>query len=233
MKKLILASLITLLIAEAVAGQMNVTQTVHANVVQPDVAYLYRQSSKINPKIINVLEEMNFNVTLINEQQLSYTNLTKYRLVFVGDENFLKAKKIPAEQVPTLVFNHYNVKDFGLTDRDGASQLGSSSPLTINMGNQSVLVYIKAFKEDRIGLHYYYLDKNNIADSLTQVAYTKTTSSGRKFGAVITHAEPGDLLLNGKIAQQKICFFGITETIFWTPEAESLFEDCVRFTVSV
>ncbi len=57
------------------------------------------------------------------------------------------------------------------------------------------------------------------------------TGNGKEynFGDVISYANAGTHLINGNYAQGKICFFGIIESDYWTPEAKQMFEDCVGF----
>jgi hypothetical protein len=225
--------LIAILLVSTAAAQVTVTQTVHANLVAPppnsEVAYVYKFPTQINQKIINILNADGFDVTLISEKDFSKTNFTKFRFIFIGDESFTNAKRIPVDKVPTIVFNHFNVQDFGLAKKGGASQLGSTSPLSVTIENKSIQVYTKAFKIDRISAPYYYLGRNNIAPSLEKIAFAKPTSAGSTYGTVIAHAESGDKLANGKTAKANICFFGITETNFWTTDAKNLFNDCVEF----
>ena len=60
------------------------------------------------------------------------------------------------------------------------------------------------------------------------------TYSGDSFdlGDVISFAKSGTHLINGKDTQGNLCFYGIVESKFWTPEAKQLFKDCVGMVVT-
>jgi hypothetical protein len=191
-----------------------------------DVAYIFRNDKKIDQNFIDLFEEMDFDVYLIDEKNLP-EDLSDYDFVFVGNERF--RKDIPVNDYPSVISNYYYGDAWGLTDRDEISQLGATSPLNIVMNGAEIIVYTKAFRIRRIGVPYYFLDKMDKADSMVQIASTKVTSSGENFGDVISHAEAGSLMGNGKVAGGNICFFGIISSDFWTEEARELLKDCVRF----
>jgi len=191
-----------------------------------DVAYIYKKDFKIDDNIIGTFMEKGLSVELINEKYLP-ANFDDYKLIFIGDERF--RKELPVTQYPTIITNYHNMYNYGLTDRDGVSQLGSTAPLSVTINGESYQVYTQAFKKRRISNPYYFLDKENKAPSLETIASTVTTSSGYKFGDVIAYAQAGAQLENNKTAQENICFYGIIETDFWTPKAKELFKDCIDF----
>src|SRR3989344_5303720 len=193
-----------------------------------DVAYLYRSEGKIDQHIVDIFEEMGLDVDLVNEDIMG--DLSSYSLIFVGDENF--RRDIPIWEHSSVIMNHYNSEDFGLTDRDGVSKIGASSPLYIERNGMEFQVYQRAFRNGRVAVPYYYIDEQNKADALTQIASSRKTSSGANIGDVVSIVEPGEVLMNGKTAEKKICFFGITETDVWTEDAKTLFVECADLTLS-
>ncbi len=185
-----------------------------------DVAYIYNKNFKINQGMINALREFGHNVDMISTNQLPSVNLAEYEMILVGDERFSNPSAIPVMTRNSVVANYYHGDDWGLTDRDGISQMGSTSPLSVEKDNQVIRVYTEAFRRNRIAVPYYYLEKNNVASGVMGVAKAVRTSSGRDFGDVIAYLDR-----NGK----KTCFFGIIESEFWTREAKNLFRECVNF----
>lgn len=226
MKKILFLLLGIFLITAA--GAEVVTQDLRVNILENDVAYVYRRDFRIDQNIVEVFDEMGFDVVFINEMNITTANLSRFRFVFIGDENFRNSSAIKVNEFPFLIINYHHVGDWGLTDTDGASQLGGTAALSVRRGNQVTQVYTQAFRRDRISIPYYFLATENRADSLIQVAATIRTSSG-DLGDVISYAFPGVELENGKIAEKQICYFGIVNSNFWTPAARELFEDCVRF----
>jgi hypothetical protein len=195
-----------------------------------DVAYIYRKNFNIDNNVVRIFNSSGLDVHFINEKDLP-VNFAQYRFLYVGDENFLKENLIPINNYPTIVSSYYHAEDWGLTDAEGVSQLASDHALSVKQNGRMIQVYTQATKQGINGpsLSYYFLDIENRAPSLQTIATTETTSSGEKFGDVISYANPGALLEGGKIQHAKLCFFGIQESDFWTPAAKSLFNDCLGF----
>ncbi len=197
-----------------------------------DVAYIYRKQFRIDENIVKTFEDDGLVVDLINEKNLP-SNFNGYDLVFVGDENFLNANRIPVNDKKAIIVNYYNAPTWGITDFEGISQLGASKPLSVVKDGRVVPAYTSAFfPNSYITISYYYLGQNNIAPSLQSIAKTEPTSSGGDFGDVIAYAEAGDRLLNGKTQRENLCFFGIVASDYWTPQARNLFNDCFGFVAS-
>ena len=53
-----------------------------------DVAYIYRKNFKIDNNILQVFNESGLSVKFINDNNIP-SSLSQYRLIFVGDENFV------------------------------------------------------------------------------------------------------------------------------------------------
>lgn len=187
-----------------------------------NVAYIYK--SKTDQNILDIFSDLGYKVDLIKESSLPM-DLSSYGLVFLGDENF--AKEIQVYQYPVVIMNHYIVKKIGLTD-SGISRLVSIRPLEVNFNGESLKVYTSAKDKNGVSIPYYYLNRQNIASSLDQYAGTYTTSSGVNFGDVISFGTEGDVLANGKVLQDNLCFFGISETDYWTTNSKDLFLSCIE-----
>lgn len=227
-KKILIFIEIIILTSLVLAVPTNTTkQNLAVTVLPMKVAYIYKNDLKIDQNIINILGELNLTVDLIQEDTLPI-NLSKYRLIYVGDERFRNIENIIINKKPTIISNYYYGNHFGITDRDGISQLGSTSPLTVNINGTSVQVYTEAFLRERVAVPYYFLRNGNKLSSLVQIAATKKTSSGT-LGDVISYATPGTLLTNGKVVEENLCFFGIVKSDFWTSNAKNLFKNCTKF----
>ena len=189
-----------------------------------DVLYIYK--SKVNSNIIDIFSNINMTVDLVKDTSVP-SDLSMYKLIFIGDENF--ALPISIEKYPSIIFNSYIGPDIGITNNVGISKLFSSNPLAVNLDGKIIQVYTSAKDNMGISIPYYYLDNQNRAPSLLRVVGTFSTSSGDNFGDVISYGPKKALLLNGKILEQPICFFGITKTQYWTLETRKLFLDCIKY----
>jgi hypothetical protein len=191
-----------------------------------DVAYIYKKESKIDDKIFGIFEDLGLEVDLIQERDLPLNK--DYRFIFVGDEKFSRPREIPVNNYDSIVVNRRDVGEWGIVDGDGASTLASNAPLRVKT-NRAIQVYTQArYSLGSIGIPYYYLDEDNIARAMTKVAGTYDKGEV-DLGDVVSYAEMGGNLHDGKLAGGNICFFGIVESDFWTEESEDLFLDCVGF----
>ncbi len=198
-------------------------------VLASDVAYIYKNNKKVDKNIVDVFEELGLSVELINEKNIKNMDFSGYKFLFLGDERYKYEERIPVDKFPTIISNYYFGEEWGLTDREGVSQLASNSPLRVKDSGNYVDVYTRATYPDKtISIPYYYLASENKASGLTKVV-SPYRGNGDVVGDVISYGNPGIALLNGKKIQGKICFFGIIESDFWTSSARDLFEECVGF----
>lgn len=198
-----------------------------------DVAYIYKRSYKIDNNFVSVFNELGLEVDKISETTLSTVNFSKYKLIFVGDEIYKYANKIPVMDYPSVISNYDQGDIFGLTDEDGVNKLGASFPLNVMLMNQTLnQVYTKA-KDGSLAIVYFYLRDQNKAPGMTSVAriYSPNTLD-RKPGDAIAYASSEALMANGINRKGKLCFYGIIKTKYWTPEARQLFIDCVNYVAS-
>ncbi len=201
------------------------------NISAADVAYIYKSKSKIDKNVINAFSEMNLTVELISEKNLSQ-NFSRFKLIYVGNERFKNYKKIPVENFSSIISNAYYGFKLGITDRDGISRLARGSPLNVVKEGRIIQVYSQAIYDKRsISIPYYYLKSNNKNPLMEKIAGTDSGES-KNIGEVISFAKAGTNLTNGKNTKSNICFFGITESDYWTTGAKQLFKDCIMSTIS-
>ncbi|OGJ20425.1 hypothetical protein A3K73_00235 [Candidatus Pacearchaeota archaeon RBG_13_36_9] len=191
-----------------------------------DIAYIYSSQNRIDNNIIRVFSGLNLSVELINENSIP-KDFSQYKLIFIGDEKI--SKPIAIEQYPSIVISYHMGQETGLTDNDGISKMASVTPLKVKFKGKEVIVYTSGRDPKGIAIPYYFLDNENKIKGLIKYAGTYSTSSGKDFGDVISFAEKGTVLSNGKIVNSGMCFFGIIKSDYWTTEAENLFLDCVKY----
>ena len=197
-----------------------------------DVAYIYKRESKIDQNVVGVFNNLGLTVDLIDETKLP-VDFKGYKLIFVGDERFKNQKLIPVSDYPSIITNYYFGSEFGLTDRDGISQLAANSPLSVVMDHKVTQVYTSSsYRGSTVSLPYYFLANENKASGFDRVAGAFSgpqNGDDAVLGDVISNAKPGTKLVNGKTTKGNICFFGIVESDYWTPAAKKMFEDCISF----
>src|SRR3989344_4329066 len=195
-----------------------------------DVAYIMKNSRVVDQNIIRAFQEMNASVDLINDANVRTTDLTKYKLVFIGPERLRNtARYVDVSKYPTMIMNSFYGDDFGLVDDDGISSLASNSLLEVNYNNQVFPVYTMA-KVGSSYLDYNYLStENKAADLMAAATPYLGQGSNETLGDVVSYGARGDRLTNGKVLQNELCFFGIDQTTYWTSQAKNLFKDCAGF----
>jgi len=193
-----------------------------------DVAYILVNDRNVDYNILDVFSDMGLTVEVIEDSKVLTYDLSQYSIIFIDDARVRKTKNLQIYNYPAVIMNKYYGEDWGLTDRDGISQLGSTNPLYVNMVDNGIQqVYTQGLEGLKgVAIPYYFLDDHNKAN-VTAIARTYTGEEDYDFGDVVATAQRGTHLINGKIAGDKICFFGIAKTEYWTDEARQLFIDCV------
>ncbi|MFA6023456.1 MAG: vWA domain-containing protein [Candidatus Pacearchaeota archaeon] len=237
-KRGILLSLITGLFAlilltasiELVSAGISGNISLNLSIAHSDVAYIYNQNYKIDQNVIGEFERIGLSVEPIKSSAISTTDFSKYRLIFVGDERFRNAADIPITNYPTIIANYYHGSKWGLTDNDEISKLVSTDPLSVTYNNGLVQIYTEShYKEgNTLSIPYYYLADGNKAASLVKIAGTNI-GANHDLGDVIAYGAPGSQLVNGDYLNEKLCYYGIVKSDYWTEEARQLFHECAAY----
>ena len=207
------------------------------SVFAADIAYVYRKDFRIDPNIINIFNELNLTYELVQEDSLP-GNFNAYRMIFVGDENYVNSARIPIGDKASIVANSYHGKEWGLVD-DAIAQLASTGPLEVRLvGDGIKQVYTKAEYTPGLAVPYNYLKNttqhNDMAQGLRTVA--AAYNGNGDLGTVIAYGDKGGKLWTGHLGD-KLCFFGIEDwtnsfpvsSTYWTASAKNLFKECLSF----
>ena len=211
--------------SSAIAGTTNATTA--------DIAYIYNKKFKIDNNVISAFNDLGLGVDKIKYADISKTDFSKYKAIYVGDEKFPDPKKIPINRYPAIVSNYNHGAVWGITDSDGVSKNVASKPLSVNIGGREVPVYTQAFYRtgSSVAIPYYYINYRNIAPAFEEVARSVGVSNGND-GPVIAYADEGSRLSNNLYANGKICYYGIIKSNYWTTQAKQMFKDCAGFVAS-
>src|SRR3989344_6454061 len=93
-----------------------------------DIAYVVRNN--INQDFINVINNLGLSYDVINNNDASITNFSKYKMILVGDEFFSNTNEIPVNDFNSLIVNTYHIEDWGLSKKN-PSKTAASQPLSI------------------------------------------------------------------------------------------------------
>ena len=187
------------------------------------VGYLIRDLNKVSPEdnVLQAFSDLNLSVNFIQDRELKSADLSNYDLIFIGDEKFKNIKKVDFFNKNVVSMNHYYEDRIGMAKLKGTSSLSSRSPLYVLKDGKRVQAYMQGQNDRGQNLQYYYLSKIRKADNLTTITKTYTKVS-TEYGDVIAYK-------NSSSTNGRKCFFGITDSYYWTPEASEMFKNCIEF----
>ncbi|MBD3155641.1 MAG: hypothetical protein GF368_03225 [Candidatus Aenigmarchaeota archaeon] len=190
-------------------------------------------------KVNHILEEMGFGVTLIdgNSESIDYSDFAV--IVITGRPSNVYSyehlddfvKDIPVNNNPTIVIDSAYPDDFDWIEPGAVSTLFSSSPKYIKVEEEHPILSSYSIG-DRILTHIVggqpVLDLEISRSKLNPVA-SFDNSHGT---SVISVADFGQELYDDKTSKARAVFFGITNSLYWTEEAEDMFENSVLWVLA-
>jgi len=195
-----------------------------------DVAYVTKNMNP-NAQVTSVFSELNLTYRLIDSSQISNTNFSQYKMIFIGDESFSGIESIPVTNYPSLIMNSYNYysrlfyDDLGWSASKG--QVGSSSinVKIINLNHPIAQGLSETFRVYTGSSTIYYL-KGKKATGIDLIAYV-LGSAHTSADAVVAAADAGDKFLNGRTTNTRNVFFGMTKAESWTSDTRKMFKNSV------
>jgi hypothetical protein len=224
MKRLLMLLLLLLPLAEAA----NI-----ALIVKNSASLDYVHEYRIN----RVLREMGHSVTLIDKTNYQNYDFNSFdAIVIAGRPSNVYASELlddfvaslPVNSKPSVVIDSSYPDDFGWIQPGAIGTVFSSSPIYINVVDNSTM--LSGFPVDsRIRTHIIGNQPVLNIELTRSVLNTSASLPSSNLYSVIAYAEPGTLLLNNNITSSRIVFFGITEPLYWTDEAELMFKNSVNW----
>jgi len=207
------------------------------------VALIVKDSTSLSntheKKINNILTTMGFDVTLIDKN--SIVDYSQFDLIVVAGrpgnvysyehlDNFVA--NIPVNDIPTVAIDSVYIDDWGWIIPGGISTLSSTNTQKIKIIDKSTSITKDYNVDDIVEVHI--IPGKTIVD-IVGGKYKLTPIASLVFNdnnAVIAVAEAGTQLYNDKMNKARIVFFGITNPLFWSDDAISLFKNSVNWTLS-
>lgn len=185
-------------------------------VLASDVAYVIKHSRNVDEGYLKVFEEMNLEVDIIEDKDLKDFDFSGYKFIFLDDYRLRNIREIPTD-FPIIIANQYYGSYFGLLEMGRILKVAANSKLSVKKDEKIIEVYSSPFYGlNGLAVPYYYIPEKFKGDDLESVADATVRSSNRR-GYVTA------------FSNDKKCFFGITNTKYWTEEAKELFIDCINF----
>ncbi len=209
-----------------------------ASAYTKDVAYILKDDRFVKAEILDIFNDAGLSYEIIEDAQIGLTgqwakNLSDYRMIFIDDAILRKTSKKPIYNYPAVVMNNRYGYAWKLTDSDGVSNLASTSPLEVRSVDDGIVqVYTQAKYPNGVSIPYFYLSDLNKAEVMESIARSFvpiSTGELQELGDTVGAIRKGSLLADGQTrAGDKLCFYGISKTPYWTPAARELFIGCMN-----
>lgn len=205
-----------------------------SSVYAEDIVYVVKDTSKVNHDFLNSIQDLGLTVSVVDDDNINSLNLSKYKMMLVGNNRFSNPQDIPVNNFPALIVNQYHMSDWYWAS--GVSFVSSSNPLTAknfydnpiakNIPSTFQVYYSCCSGFSSIPMYYLSKEKR----SLKLKGITSTMSDN--LNLVVATATKGTVLRLGHVSNSKSVFFGITESYMWTEDAESLFKNSILWLVN-
>ncbi|MFH0712100.1 MAG: Ig-like domain-containing protein [archaeon] len=203
-----------------------------SSVLATDVAYVVRDVDNVEVNVISGIEALGFSYELIDDSKISSTDFDKYGMILVWDELLSDAELLPVGEKNSLVANSYYLEDWGIADYAG-SQVStgylSGKILVDNMVTDGfqLLSSVSVYSKTNVVLyHLPYSVKR--APGLVNVV---STDNSNKYPVVGIINGGGKLYLGGT-SSERIAFFGITESDYWSSNSMKLFKNTLHWVLT-
>ncbi|MFH1510526.1 MAG: putative metal-binding motif-containing protein, partial [Candidatus Woesearchaeota archaeon] len=195
-----------------------------------NAAYVLRNPAIPDQKIVSVLEQSGFTVTLIDDNNAASTDFSNYHLIVLGDESLSDPFSIPVRQRPSVIVSHYYLDIWGIAQGASSYSVGNNYIKGKVMINNTITTGLPQTVQlyNSIGGTVYQLpklpDRSRDLDNLV----ANTNDNAYSLVGII---DKGDRLYGSGTALARSCFIGMTDTTKWTIDSEKIFSRCARYVI--
>ncbi len=202
--------------------------------VKADVAYVVKNELGVDSYLLEQLKNNDYSYEMIYESNVGKTDFSNYYIIIVGNQKLDNPAAVPVDRYKSLIINSYNFYKKNLDWQLGWSGRISSvsSPSVLNVRDSSHKIVsgiprnFKAYSVSNSNVKSYIL-KGEKPVRIEIIAYSGSLASD----SVIAAVSPGIKYLNGKTAQERGVFFGITNAKYWTSETKKLFKNSLNWLI--
>ena len=207
----------------------------HTGKVKADIAYIVKNSIGVDNNLLSEVVKNGYSYEIIYEVNVNKTNFGDYYILMLGNQKLDNVSVIPFYKYKSLIINSYNFYEKNGDKQIGwSTDIGSlSSPtiLTVRDATHPIASGLansfNAYTIADVKIKSYFLSRSKPTGTNLLIYGGVSTSN-----AVIAAVEKGTTYLNGKIAEDKAVFFGITESAYWTDATKKLFSNSLAWLVN-
>jgi len=200
-------------------------------VLAEDVAYIVHYDYRLKPAVISAIQEAGFSYKVIYDANLTYTNLSQYKILVLNDEDFPNWNLIPVNNQPAIILDGNNLDEWGWTLAISKSRQNVPFHILINDMTHSITSWLAS---DDVQIYntkdadVYYLARYNKYDGIHTIA-TKLGDGD----VVIGLAEAGTTLTKAGYPSTNVnadtIFFGIADADKWTTDSKEMFKKSLKW----
>jgi len=219
MNKLLLLLVLLILVPTAYAYEGN-------------ALYLMKYPPAYWTRPVAVMEDMGFNVDIVNSANAPFIDYSSYEFMLIHDDNFPNPDDIPVNDVKAIIMNSKNMDDWHWSTIVSYDEQSvplevfnpQANPIISNgLPSPLIQIYDRCCSSGSLGIPVHYLAQRYKSPFLG-VAIAEEDDID---DAVLATAEPGTLLKDAVYSNAKSVFFGITRTEYWTDDSETLFRNSI------
>jgi hypothetical protein len=188
--------------------------------------------------VFDILTDMGFDIDLIDKD--SIVDYSEYDIIVIAGrpgnvysyehlDEFVA--DIPVNDYPTVAIDSAYPDDWDWVSPSGTSTVTSNNIQRVKIVDNSTTITSDFSINEIVQVHI--VEKKTIVDfkdgyhNLHNIAGLTSST-----GTVIGVAEAGTELNNGKITKARVVFFGITNPLYWTNEAEDMFKNSLSWVLA-
>jgi len=194
-----------------------------------DIAYIVKDTANPEANIIDAITEAGYDYELIDDSKILSTDFEDYEMILVWDEVLSDYDKIPITETRSLIgagrssyLDYWGIADY--TNNLGSNGYDSGVILLEHEISGNLEGTIQLYNDKGAKVYVLPLSYRNRAPGLERIV---SNSDRTLIGAI----DSGGELYGGGIAEERIVFFGISETEFWTQESKDLFKNSLSWLI--
>jgi|GEM_PF-2252390 len=194
-----------------------------------DIAYIVKNPGNPQMNVIEAVEEMGFSYELIDDSDIPLTNFSEYEMILVWDEVISNYDKLPVTEKNSLIANTYYLENWKIAEYSGSqisTGIAKARVYDENWITQGMPGVFEVY-DKRETLLYFLPYANKRAPGLKRVVVTDNYQEYPVVGII----NPGKNLYGGGISRERIAFFGIIHSDYWTEDSKELFKKLLEWTM--
>jgi hypothetical protein len=185
------------------------------------IAYVVNDNDDVRPEVTSLLSSEGYLYTIVEDDAINSTNFTAFDLIVVFDHLLPHAEDLPIGDVKSFIANTYYLDDWDIAEYAGShtsTGIEKARILVRNDITDTLLSPVEVYTDRNLVLH----NLPHFARRAPGVRNIVSTNNADQY-PVIGLIDSGYSLLSGRLVDERIAFFGITDTEHWTAGSSTLF----------